>query len=191
MDHCTLAPCEAPGQLTSYTLADDQPTELEPAFTFHGFRYAEVESEAEILTAEFVAISSDTDRDVGTFECSDQEPQPISRERRLVTARQFRVGAYGLPPAGRAPRVDRGRSSLRQDCERAVRLPGVLVGMAQGSGARPARHSRRAVRRARRGPRRRGAVRPGRDGATPPRSCPGRCTRPTEIRRFCSISSTA
>ena len=33
---------------------------LEPAFTFHGFRYAEVETTAEILDAEFVAISSDT-----------------------------------------------------------------------------------------------------------------------------------
>ena len=35
---------------------------LEPAFTFHGFRYAEVETDAEILDAEFVAISSDTPR---------------------------------------------------------------------------------------------------------------------------------
>ena len=56
----------------SYTLADDQPTELEPAFTFHGFRYAEVQSDAEVLSAEFVAVSSDTDRR-GHFECSDQD----------------------------------------------------------------------------------------------------------------------
>ena len=33
---------------------------LEPSFTFHGFRYAEVETDAELLDAEVVAISSDT-----------------------------------------------------------------------------------------------------------------------------------
>ena len=32
---------------------------LEPAFTFHGFQYAEVETDAELLDAEIVAISSD------------------------------------------------------------------------------------------------------------------------------------
>ena len=46
-------------------------TLLEPAFTFHGFQYADVETDAEILGAEFVAISSDTPRR-GRFECSDQ-----------------------------------------------------------------------------------------------------------------------
>lgn len=54
-----------------YTLANDQSVELEPAFTFHGFRYAEIVSDAEILSAEFIAISSDTPRR-GRFECSDQ-----------------------------------------------------------------------------------------------------------------------
>ncbi len=34
-----------------YTLADDTVIELEPVFTFHGFRYAEVETEARILEA--------------------------------------------------------------------------------------------------------------------------------------------
>ncbi len=55
----------------SYTLADDEIIVLEPAFTFHGFQYADVETDAEILGAEFVAISSDTPRR-GRFECSDQ-----------------------------------------------------------------------------------------------------------------------
>ncbi len=44
----------------TYVLADDAVTMLEPAFTFHGFRYAEVETDAELLDAELVAISSDT-----------------------------------------------------------------------------------------------------------------------------------
>lgn len=55
-----------------YTLASDETVTLEPVFTFHGFRYAEVESEAELLSAEYVAISSDlTPR--STFECSHPE----------------------------------------------------------------------------------------------------------------------
>ena len=45
---------------------------LEPAFTFHGFRYAEVETTAEILDAQFIAISSDTPPRA-SFECSDPD----------------------------------------------------------------------------------------------------------------------
>jgi alpha-L-rhamnosidase len=55
----------------TYVLADDAATILEPAFTFHGFRYAEVETAAELVDVEFVAISSDTVRR-GTFACSDE-----------------------------------------------------------------------------------------------------------------------
>ncbi len=54
-----------------YILADTGEVDLEPTFTFHGFRYAEVETDAEIVSAEFVAISSDLPRR-GWFECSDQ-----------------------------------------------------------------------------------------------------------------------
>ena len=43
---------------------------LEPRLTFHGFRYAEVASDAEVIEATFVAISSDTPRR-GWFSCSD------------------------------------------------------------------------------------------------------------------------
>jgi alpha-L-rhamnosidase len=46
----------------TYVLADDQPVMLQPRFTFHGFRYAEVVTEAEVLDAQVVAISSDTPR---------------------------------------------------------------------------------------------------------------------------------
>ncbi|HET7726232.1 MAG TPA: glycoside hydrolase family 78 protein [Candidatus Limnocylindrales bacterium] len=53
-----------------YVLADDSEVVLEPPFTFHGFRYAEVETEATVLRAEVVAISSDTPRR-GRFECSE------------------------------------------------------------------------------------------------------------------------
>ncbi len=54
----------------TFILADSAVTRLEPAFTFHGFRYAEVETTAEILGAEMVAISSDTPAR-SSFECSD------------------------------------------------------------------------------------------------------------------------
>jgi alpha-L-rhamnosidase len=53
-----------------YILADDLETTLEPAFTFHGFRYAEVETEADIVSVEFVAISAGIPRR-GTFACAD------------------------------------------------------------------------------------------------------------------------
>ena len=43
---------------------------LEPPFTFHGFRYAEIETDAEVRETEFVAISSAGERR-GRFECSD------------------------------------------------------------------------------------------------------------------------
>ena len=52
-----------------YVLADEEEVELEPIFTFHGFRYAEVETEAELISAEVVSISSDLARR-GWFECS-------------------------------------------------------------------------------------------------------------------------
>ena len=55
----------------TYTLADGGEVGLEPAFTFHGFRYAEIETKAEVISTEVVAISSDLPRR-GWFECSDQ-----------------------------------------------------------------------------------------------------------------------
>ena len=53
-----------------YILADGAEVELEPTFTFHGFRYAEVETDAELISSEIVSISSDLPRR-GSFECSE------------------------------------------------------------------------------------------------------------------------
>ena len=44
---------------------------FEPVFTFHGFRYAEIETAAEVLDASFVALSSAHVRR-GEFACSDE-----------------------------------------------------------------------------------------------------------------------
>jgi alpha-L-rhamnosidase len=43
---------------------------LEPRFTFHGFRYAEVTTDVEVLSVEAVAVHSDLPR-TATFTCSD------------------------------------------------------------------------------------------------------------------------
>ena len=83
-------------------------------FTFHGFRYAEVETTAEVLEAEFVAISSDTPRR-GYVRVLGSAPQPAARERRLVAARQLRVRADRLSAARRAARLDRRRPGVRAD----------------------------------------------------------------------------
>jgi alpha-L-rhamnosidase len=56
----------------TYVLADDGPVTLEPAFTFHGFRYAEVVTDAELVAAEVLAISSDTPPR-GRFTSSDAD----------------------------------------------------------------------------------------------------------------------
>ncbi len=56
----------------TYVLADDQTVVLEPVFTFHGFRYAEIETDADVIDATYVAISSATPRR-GTFESSDAD----------------------------------------------------------------------------------------------------------------------
>ncbi len=55
--------------IDTYVLADDGEVVLEPTFTFHGFRYADVTG-AEVLDAEVLAISSDT-APRASFTCSD------------------------------------------------------------------------------------------------------------------------
>ena len=96
MDHCTPS-LRVTGQRILH-LADDQPTELEPAFTFHGFRYAEVQSDAEILTAEFIAIFSDT-TDVGTLSALTRTSTVFTR---MSSGHSGTISCRcpGLPPAG-------------------------------------------------------------------------------------------
>jgi alpha-L-rhamnosidase len=56
--------------IDTYVLAGEGAVDLEPIFTFHGFRYAEIQTDAEVLAVEFVAISSDLEPR-SSFECSD------------------------------------------------------------------------------------------------------------------------
>ncbi len=55
---CTPARLRSALATDTYILADDAEVDLEPAFTFHGFRYAEVSGDIELLDAAVVAISS-------------------------------------------------------------------------------------------------------------------------------------
>jgi Alpha-L-rhamnosidase N-terminal domain./Bacterial alpha-L-rhamnosidase. len=59
-----------------YVLAGPEETLLEPPFTFHGFRYAEIETTADVLGAEVVAISSDL-RPRADFACSDRRLEKL------------------------------------------------------------------------------------------------------------------
>lgn len=55
-----------------YTLSHDGEYELTPSFTFHGFRYAEIETNTKVLSVMAEAIHSDVTR-IGQFECSNEK----------------------------------------------------------------------------------------------------------------------
>ena len=61
-----------------YVLAGDENEILEPAFTFHGFRYVEVSGAAATPTITGVVIGSATPR-AGTFECSNPMVNQLQR----------------------------------------------------------------------------------------------------------------
>jgi alpha-L-rhamnosidase len=56
-----------------YTLADDRPVTLEPPFTFHGFRYADIDVDPGVRLdrVEIAVVASDLMR-TGRFACSDE-----------------------------------------------------------------------------------------------------------------------
>ena len=71
----------------------------EPRFTFHGFRYAEVEGLSAALSEDdirAVVCHSDLER-TGWFECSDPLINRFARERRLEHAGEFPRRAERLP----------------------------------------------------------------------------------------------
>ena len=82
---------------------------FEPTFTFHGFRYLEVDGWPGDLTADdltAVVISTDLDR-IGTFECSDDLLNRLHSNVVWGAARQLRRRPDRLPAARRAARLDR------------------------------------------------------------------------------------
>jgi alpha-L-rhamnosidase len=64
----------------TYVLADDEPVVLEPAFTFHGFRYAEIATSPGVSVdmVEVAVVASDL-TPTGEFECSDERVNQLFR----------------------------------------------------------------------------------------------------------------
>ena len=94
----------------------------EPRFTFHGFRYAEVDRLAGRARPQPTSRRSSctpTCARTGWFTCSDPRREPAARERRLGHARQLRRRADRLPAARRAARLDR----RHRRCSPRPRLP--------------------------------------------------------------------
>ena len=81
----------------------------EPTFTFHGFRYVEVEGwpADEVDPSKFVAvvIHSDFER-TGVFSCSNGLLNRLHQNAGVGVARQLRRRADGLPPTRRAAGLD-------------------------------------------------------------------------------------
>ena len=72
-------------QQDEFILADTTPLTLEPRFTFHGFRYAEVSGVSEVAAADMASqVLSSATRAVGTFACSD--PLVDKLQRNIVTS---------------------------------------------------------------------------------------------------------
>src|SRR3954469_22378469 len=67
------APLRTARATDTYVLADDRSASLEPAFTFHGFRYAEITTSPGVTvdSVEVAVVASDLAR-IGQFECSDE-----------------------------------------------------------------------------------------------------------------------
>ena len=103
-----------------YVLADDRPTVLEPPFTFHGFRYAEVETDAEVLDATVVAISSDKPRR-GWFESSDAALNRLHENVVWSQGDNFVSVPTDCPQRDERLGLDRGRPGVRPDGRDTVR----------------------------------------------------------------------
>ncbi len=175
---------------------------FEPTFTFHGFRYAEVDGwPGELadgaLTA--VVVSSDLAADRGVL-LLPRPAQPAAQQRGVGDDRQLPRRAHRLPPARRAAGLDRRHRRLHPVGGLPVRRRGLPAGLAArprrraAGGRRPGRlrHPRRAQVRPRHDPNASSFPRSSRprSGATRPSGCRGRCGRPTATGRCWPTSST-
>ena len=136
-----------------YTLAGSDAVTLEPPFTFHGFRYAEIETDAEVLGAEIVAISSDLRRR-STFSCSDERLNKL-HENVLWSLR----GNFVSLPTDCPQRDERlgwtgDAQAFAPTACTLVESDAFWAELAPRPRARPGRRAWRPERRARRGPRR-------------------------------------
>ena len=108
----------------TFDLAGDGEETLESRFTFHGFRYAQIDGwpgEFDPAAVEAVVLHTDMTR-TGWFESSARAAQPPARERRVGHARQLPLDPDRLPAARRAPRLDGRHPGLQPDRELPLRL---------------------------------------------------------------------
>ena len=106
-----------------YVLAGDDVEVWEPAFTFHGFRYVQVDGwPGELDPADIVAVvvHSDMER-TGLVPQLRPAPRPLPRERRVGDEGELPLPADGLPAARRAARLDGRHPGVRPDRELPVR----------------------------------------------------------------------
>ena len=106
-----------------YTLQGDGEEIWEPKWTVHGFRYAEVENwpgSSPRPTSPPRCCTTTWPEQVASR--PPRTPSAPPRQRGVGYARQFPVGAHGLPATGRAPRVDGGHPGVRPDRGVPVRL---------------------------------------------------------------------
>ena len=93
-----------------YTLRGGGPETWEPTFTFHGFRYVEVDGWPS-PSVDPADVHRGRDpfglRAHGHVLVLERAARPAPRERRLGHARQLRRRPDRLPAARRAPRLDR------------------------------------------------------------------------------------
>ena len=74
------APLRSARATDSYVLAGDRPVVLEPAFTVHGFRYAEIDASPEVtVDAVEVAVVATDLAPTGEFSCSDEQVNQLFR----------------------------------------------------------------------------------------------------------------
>ena len=90
-----------------YTLADDHETALEPVFTFHGFRYAEVETDADDPRGVASWPSAATRHGAGTSTCSEPRLERLHENVVWSQRDNFVSVPTDCPAARRALRLDR------------------------------------------------------------------------------------
>ena len=89
----------------SYTLKGADPEVWEPRFTYHGFRYVELQGypgKPTLNTLKGCVVNDDLET-AGTFVCSNPLLNQNLHKYRLGRARQLPKPSHGLPTARRAP----------------------------------------------------------------------------------------
>jgi hypothetical protein len=120
-------------EATDHFILSGKDDAFEPTFTFHGFRYVEVEGWPGELTADgitAVVVSSELSR-IGEFECSDELLNQLHRNVVWGTRGQLSRYTNRLSAARRAARLDRRYRSLRPNRDIPLRcreLPPGVVG---------------------------------------------------------------